>query len=141
MSLYWFEAWIHRAANAALGIRYPTCGPLTGSAAIPRRAPSGAPRSYVSAEANATDRAAFGPLRAMFFSCCPLVKIWTRTTPNLQLGSGPCSVSKAPLTLEKTSRARSSVTRSWVAMTLVRRSAPPGGTAGWIATFTKTPAS
>jgi hypothetical protein len=33
------------------------------------------------------------------------------------------------------SKARSRSPRSWVAITLVRSSAPPGGTAGWIATL------
>src|SRR6478609_4119895 len=56
-------------------------------------------------------------------------------------GSGPCSASKVRLTAAKASSARSSTAVSWVAMTLVRSSAPPGGTAGWIATFTYTPAS
>ena len=43
------------------------------------------------------------------------------------------------LTSLKTSSARSSVARSCVAMTLVRSSAPPGGTAGCSAVLTKTP--
>ena len=44
-------------------------------------------------------------------------------------------------TFSNISSARSRCSRSCVAMTLVRSSAPPGGTAGWIATFTYTPAS
>ena len=51
-------------------------------------------------------------------------------------GSGPCSASKARLTSAKAVSARSSVARSWVAITLVRSSAPPGGTAGCRATLT-----
>ena len=40
-----------------------------------------------------------------------------------------------PTTSEKISSARSSWERSWVAIRLVRRSAPAGGTAGWSATL------
>jgi hypothetical protein len=58
-----------------------------------------------------------------------------------EAGSGPCSASKEVFTVAKASRARSSVAWSCVAITLVRSSAPPGGTAGCIAVFTKTPAS
>ena len=47
----------------------------------------------------------------------------------------------AGFTFSNIDRARSSCSRSCVAITLVRRRAPPGGTAGWIATFTYTPAS
>src|SRR3954447_20723961 len=56
-------------------------------------------------------------------------------------GRGPCSASKRSLTSPNAASARSRVARSCVAMTLVRRSAPPGGTAGCSATLTKTPAS
>src|SRR5579872_1782927 len=56
-------------------------------------------------------------------------------------GSGPCSASKSRLTRAKSSSARSSVASSCVAITLVRSSAPPGGTAGCSAVLTNTPAS
>jgi hypothetical protein len=51
-------------------------------------------------------------------------------------GNGPCSASNVPLTAPNASSARSRVARSCVAMTLVRSSAPPGGTAGCRATLT-----
>ena len=56
-------------------------------------------------------------------------------------GSAPCSASNAVLTIANASSARSSTARSWVAITLVRSSAPAGGTAGCRATLTYTPAS
>src|ERR1035441_101104 len=56
-------------------------------------------------------------------------------------GSGPCSASNSRLTVANASSARSITASSWVAITLVRSSAPPGGTAGWTATFVNTPAS
>ena len=56
-------------------------------------------------------------------------------------GSGPCSASNSRLTRANTSSARSRVAASWVAITLVRSSAPPGGTAGCSAVLTNTPAS
>src|ERR1035441_7851433 len=56
-------------------------------------------------------------------------------------GSGPCAASNARLTLANASSARSMIASSCVAITLVRSSAPPGGTAGCTATLVKTPAS
>ena len=44
-------------------------------------------------------------------------------------------------TFSNIASARSRCSRSCVAITLVRSSAPPGGTAGWSATLTYTPAS
>ena len=57
-------------------------------------------------------------------------------------GSGPCSASKSRLDDGKGIQVRGRASaRSWVAITDVRRSAPPGGTAGCSAVLTKTPAS
>ena len=50
--------------------------------------------------------------------------------------TGGTAFSTSPFTLSKIVRARSRCSRSCVAMTLVRSSAPPRCTAGWIATFT-----
>ena len=49
--------------------------------------------------------------------------------PGQALSSGPCSASNARLTSAKRSSATSSVRSSWLAITLVRNSAPAGGTA------------
>src|ERR1700722_3425511 len=56
-------------------------------------------------------------------------------------GNGPCSASNARFAAANTSSARSSVGRSWDAITLQRSNAPPSGTAGGIITLTYTPAS
>src|SRR5680860_748405 len=45
------------------------------------------------------------------------------------------SSGKSSMVREIVSSARSRWARSWVAITLVRSNAPPGGTAGWIATL------
>src|ERR1700751_3224456 len=80
-------------------------------------------------------------LERLFYRAEVLVRERT-SRPRYSLpGSGPCSDSKSRLTCANVCRAWSSVVRSWVAMTLVRRRAPAGGTAGWIMTLTKTPAS
>ena len=80
-------------------------------------------------------------LRACFFSrrgtCAELDKGRPRgRAVQDRPGSGPCSASNAAWTAAKRSSARSSVAWSCVAITLVRSSAPAGGTAGWIATLT-----
>src|SRR6476659_8600553 len=132
---------------------YRTMSPLKAlcSARVRRRSYDHAERveATTGQGARSTDRTSLHTLEAIFFLASPFVKIWTsRDAPPHRVaqcspgpGSGPCSASKPALTRANTSSARSIVAESWVAITLVRSSAPPGGTAGCSAVFTNTPSS
>ena len=102
-------------------------------------------RSYAIRADNSNVTSAGHALRACFFcerrSCASvdkaapqqLIHICRRqviAAPHPRPGSGPCSDSKLRFASANSSRARSSVSGPWVAITLVRSSAPAGGTAG-----------
>src|SRR5665213_2520447 len=116
---------------------------LLGVTGAPLKAPgTSAPSVYASYDSapplvNATPCTAFARSE-VFLSAEPCVDVHNHLEGP---GSGPCSASNARLTVAKASSARSITASSWVAITLVRSSAPPGGTAGWTATFVNTPAS
>ena len=97
-------------------------------------------RTYATRWFTATSHVRVGALRACFssrpWSCAVLDKAAYAGRSYERPGSGPWSASNVRLALANASSAWSSVERSWLAMTLVRSSAPAGGTAGWSATFT-----
>jgi len=102
--------------------------------------PFGRAEATPSARVTATSQVQAMRLERVFSVSERLVRVWTSRAqgviPYGRPGRGPCSDSKACLAWANSSRARSSVSRSWVAITLVRSNAPAGGTAGCRATLT-----